>query len=247
MTDTRDLKILEDDIRRIYDADGAAAEIPIRRRLEDAWKGLSPDERLAYLDRLILRFGGQAAIHENAPLSGGAGFTQAVSLILGERVSPDIGASSDLLHRLAESLNVVFDALNQLVGLINRTLYGSGDSGTATIRHVIGSHIQGDDPEKMSLEAYILQIKKAFLDSQKACQGAVRTKIGEILDELDPSRIAETAKGLKFGPFQKAELFKIYEERYDKCRKWYDSDRFQPDFLREFEKNCHKLSKHKEA
>lgn len=238
-----DLNALADDIRRLHASSDGAAEKRIADRLDEAFGNLTESERLAAMDRLMARFGGTP---EPPASLKKAVFAQAVSLILGERVLGDAEASPELLHRLAGSLNVVFEALNELIRVINGTLYGQ-DAGTDTIRHVIGAQLRESGDEPLSLEAYIEQIGKAFLDAQKACQGAVRAKVAEILDELDPKRIAETAKGLKFGPFQKAEFFRIYEERFEKCRKWFDSDRFKTDFLREFERTCHQLSKRKEA
>lgn len=238
-----DLNALADDLRRLHTSSSDEAEERVAGHLDDAIGDLPVRERLAAMDRLMGCFAKAPA--PRGPLKDTV-FAQAVSLILGEQVSSNAEASPQLLHRLAASLNVVFDALNQLVRVINGTLYG-GDVGTETIRHVIGARLQETDSESVSLEAYIEQVKKAFLDSQKACQGAAREKIAEILEELDPARIAETAKGVKFGPFQKAEFFRIYEERFEKCRRWFDSDRFKTDFLREFERTCHQLSKRKEA
>jgi hypothetical protein len=59
---------------------------------------------------------------------------------------------------------------------------------------------------------------------------------------LDPDQVKTAGSGgFKFGPFQKAEFFAIYEKKFYKCKKWFDSGRFMEKFLREFEKNSQKL------
>jgi hypothetical protein len=39
---------------------------------------------------------------------------------------------------------------------------------------------------------------------------------------------------------KKAESFDLFEEKYKRVKKWYESERFLLDFLRQFEKNCQK-------
>ena len=231
---------LADEIRQIYESDRSQAEVAIETCLAERLQTFSPDERLAFLERLIGQF------DTGAP--GGSGGTKLeeevlsklFSLLLGRNVYQADLSSAELLERLAASLNTVFDTLNELVSVINATLQGQS-SGEETIRQVIGFHLQGQN-QSQSLESYIGQIKKAFLTAQQAFKKAAHTKVTQILDKLDPERI-ETAGGggLKFGPLRKAAFFEIYEERYHKCRKWLESGRCVEEFLREFEKNCQRL------
>ncbi len=44
--------------------------------------------------------------------------------------------------------------------------------------------------------------------------------------------------GFKIGPMKKAGSFELFEEKYRRVKKWFDSERFALDFLRQFEKNC---------
>ena len=52
--------------------------------------------------------------------------TRVCALLLGRNVSPDELTSAQMLERLAQSLNTIFDALNQLIGVINTTFSGGG-------------------------------------------------------------------------------------------------------------------------
>ena len=142
-----------------------------------------------------------------------------------------------MLEKLAESLNTIFNTLNQLISVINMTFTGEG-SPEQTIRQVIGFRLEGEG-QGGSLETYLGQISNAFLTSQQSFKEAAHTKVRQVLEVLDPEKLAaEAGKGLKFGPLKKAEMFEIYENRYRKIHKWFTSGRFMEDFLREFEKNC---------
>lgn len=162
---------------------------------------------------------------------------QVCSLLLGRKVSRDDLSSAEMLEKLAESLNTIFNTLNQLISVINMTFTGEG-SPEQTIRQVIGFRLEGEG-QGGSLETYLGQISNAFLTSQQSFKEAAHTKVRQVLEVLDPEKLAaETGKGLKFGPLRKAEMFEIYEHRYRKIHKWFTSGRFMEDFLREFENNC---------
>ena len=123
------------------------------------------------------------------------------------------------------------------MAVIDSTLLGKV-RGEETIRQVIGFHLEGQDQTK-SLESYLGQINKAFLQAQQASKNAAHQMTGKILQELDPEKISQEAGGrLKFGPLRKAELYDIYEQKIKNCRQWYESGRFMQDLQREFEKNC---------
>ena len=163
--------------------------------------------------------------------------TKVCSLLLGRKVSMDDLSSSELLEKLAESLNTIFNTLNQLISVINMTFTGEG-SPEQTIRQVIGFRLEGEG-EGSSLETYLGQISNAFLTSQQSFKEAAYAKVKQVLSVLEPEQLAaEVGRGLKFGPMKKAEMFEIYEQRYEKIHKWFSSGRFMEDFLREFEKNC---------
>jgi len=141
-------------------------------------------------------------------------------------------------------LNTVFDSLNELISGINATLMGRV-SGTETIRFVIGSQLDQQDEAK-SLEGYVDQIKEAFAIAHQAFKDAAMTKMGEILGELDPKKIEESAEGgLKFGPLRKAELFDIFQDKHRTLRNWLETGLLTEALMREFERICQRLYQEK--
>jgi len=234
---------LTDEIKQIYSSDPLQAATLIERYLEERLHTLSAPERLTFLKKFTAQFK-----RASPGTSGNDNMDQEVlskvfSLLLGRKVSQDDLSSTEFLQRLSESLNTIFNTLNQLVSIINMTLL-SEDTGTGeeTIRHLIGSHLEGEGQTK-SLESYLGQIKKAFLIAQQAYKKAAHTIVSKILLELDPVQIARTdTGGLKFGPLRKAEFYEIYEGKFQRCKEWFESGRFMEEFLREFEKDCQKLS-----
>jgi hypothetical protein len=230
---------LSNEIRKIYKSDRLHAETLIETYLEESLKEFSDTKKLTLLERLTAEFNIAISsrysglnIDEDEEV-----LTRLFSLLLGRRISQADLSSTELLQKLAESLNTIFDALNQVVGVINTTFLGEC-TGDETIRQVIGFHLKGGESHVRSLESYLGQIQKAFLIAHQAFKEAARTEVGEILHELDPDQIkAAGSGGFKFGPFQKAEFFEIYEKKFYTCKKWFDSGRFMEKFLREFEKN----------
>ena len=232
---------LAEEIRRIYRSDMTRAEALIEAHLEEKVMGLSVASRPALLQKLSDEFNADSAVipdnedMEDDVLSG------VFSLLLGREVSRADLSSTEALQLLAGSINTIFDALNQLISVINMTL-STGDRGDETIRFVIGSQLEAGG-EKQSLESYLGQIQKAFLRTQQAFKNAAYVRVKEILSELDPEKISkEGSGGLKFGPLRKAENFGIYEKKYLSCKNWFESGRFMEAFMQEFEKSCQKLS-----
>ncbi len=194
-------------------------------------------QRIAALKTIVAEREGNSCGPHVAVESDDEVLTRICSLLLGRKVSMDDLSSSELLEKLAESLNTIFNTLNQLISVINMTFTGEG-SPEQTIRQVIGFRLEGEG-QGSSLETYLGQISTAFLTSQQSFKEAAYAKVKQVLRVLDPEQLAaESGKGLKFGPLKKAEMFDLYAERYDKIQKWFSSGRFMEDFLREFEKNC---------
>jgi hypothetical protein len=228
---------LADDIRQIYAVDPTHAEPAIETYLNSRWKTLSVEERITLLKKLVSEFNDSLSNRAFDSVIEDQVITELFSLVLGGRISKLDLSSQELLPRLAESLNTIFNKLNQIVGLINST-FNSESKGDETIRRVIGGHLEGEDQLK-SLESYLGQINKAFLVTQEAFKFAVKKIVAAMLRELDPDMISKNMEsGLKFGPLRKAEIFEIYENKYKICQKWFQSGRFMADFLREFEKKC---------
>jgi hypothetical protein len=170
--------------------------------------------------------------------------SQLLSVLLGKKISLSDLSSQELVDKFALSLNTIFNTLNEIVIVINTTLLGKKDE-LETIRQIIGSNLEQEEAGR-SLQAYLDQIKNAFLIAHQAFRQSVQNKISELLHELDPEHIATFAEGsLKFGPLKKAELFEIYMNAFEKCRKVFESGRLMEDFSKEFEKICEKLCKMK--
>lgn len=225
-------------IRSIYSLDASQAETLIENYLEEKVRGFSALERLDLLEKLTHEF--RQAIPEDPRAHDPDLVTKLSFLFLGKKVSKVDLSSREFLERLADSLNTVFTELNELVGVINAHLLGN-NTELKTIRHHIGANLQ-DESEGSSLEDYLTQIKKAFLTSHQAFQQAAQAKVSEILVELDPKRITDSETGvLKVGPLRKAGLFDVYQEKFQRVQKWFDSERFMNDLLREFEKICRNL------
>jgi len=225
------------EIRRIYSMDSRRAEERIATYIQEQLGSLSATEKISTLERLTSQFDASAVDSADRAGLDDEVLTRLFSLVLGDKVTRIDLSSADLLQRLAESLNTIFNALNKLVAVIDATLLGK-DRGEETIRQVIGFHLEGQDQTK-SLESYLGQINKAFLLAQQASKNAAYQLVGKILQELDPEKIGQEAGGgLKFGLMRKAELYDVFGQEMKKCRQWYESGRIMTDFQREFEKYC---------
>jgi hypothetical protein len=234
------LNELANEIKARYTSDAANAENVIEAYLEERLKGLPAEEQLTVLEEVATHFKGVGPQISSCPQLGPETRSRLCSLLLGRGISETGGSSEELMERLAQSINTIFDTLNQLVKVIHTTLLGAAPE-LETIRHVIGSELEGESRSD-SLEGYLDQIKKAFLVAHEAFKQSTNTKLNEIIVELDPDRIAATVDaGLKFGPLRKAELFDVYQEKFQKLKKWFESGRFMEDLLREFERDCRKL------
>lgn len=237
MSDAASIDKLARDIREIYAGDPGQPEERISTYVQERLGGLPAGERVGLLQNLIRHFEAPRTDADGPAYPDDEVLTRLFSLVLGAPVTSADLSSADLLERLAESLNTIFDALNKLVAVIDSTLLGK-ERGEETIRQVIGFHLEGQDRTK-SLESYLGQINQAFLVAQKASKKSAHRMVGKILAELDPDKISQEAGGgLKFGPLRKAELYDEFEMRMKKFRKWYESGRFTQELQREFEKNC---------
>jgi hypothetical protein len=241
MSDAALISRLVEDIRSLYGANPENAGLMIDHHLKSALGHLPADEGYAIIQRVMVQF--ETSGHGPDSIADKELLMRVFGLLLGRKVLPDDLSSNELLERLAQSLNTIFNALNQLIGVINTTLSGGAPKGEQTIRQVIGFHIEGED-QTQSLEAYLGQINAAFLTTQEAFKKAARAKVGQILNALDISKLsAERGGGLKIGPLRKAQDFDILKEKIDRIKRWFDSGRFMEEFLREFEKNCQEIKK----
>jgi hypothetical protein len=220
-----------------FDTPEAFSEESVESYLIEQMAGMDDAQRIDALQNVIAGLGKTRPLPASSGEADEAVLSQVCSLLLGRNVTREDLASGEMLEKLAESLNTIFNTLNQLISVINMTFTGEG-SPEQTIRQVIGFRLEGEG-QSNSLEAYLGQINNAFLTSQQSFKEAAYAKVKQVLGVLDPEQLAaETGRGLKFGPLKKAEMFDLYEQRYEKIRKWFSSGRFMEDFLREFEKNC---------
>lgn len=146
------------------------------------------------------------------------------------------GDDAERVDRLAEALNLVFDALNRLIAVIDASLHGLDPQ--STIRHYVGAHMSGEG-DAPSLNDRINRIQEAFSVSHTAYQETIQRQALSLLDRLDP-RAIQAQGNLKFGPFGKADRFRAFESTYRACRDWVESPRFREEFLREFERHIRK-------
>jgi hypothetical protein len=243
MTSSAELDQVAAGIREICQADREHAAARVEELLLHALAGHAPAARLDFLDKCLAGFG-HVPMQEEAPAprpgANSEAFNNLLTMLLGKEILEKDLSTEEMTKHLATALNTVFDSLNKLIGGINATLMGSA-SGEETIRVVISSSI---DEKKgiASLEKYLDQIGQFFAMALRAYKEAAQTKIGEILQELNPERIAEeNENGLKFGPLRKAHLFDCYQDKYKTLQNWQRSGLLLEAFMKEFEKNCQKL------
>lgn len=232
---------LAGDIWNLYTSDARNAAPGIEEFLESRLGKLSEQERNETLARLMDEFSEIPDPETRDLLADNRVMGRIFSLLLGKDVSSTQLSASELIQKLAESLNTIFDSMNRLIGTINKTLYGetSGKKpDDKTIRHVIGSHIRGG-ADLESIEDHLTQINRAFLISQQAFKESVRTTLARVLAEIDPEALEpEIGSAFSVGLFRRAKLYDVYKSKFIPIKKWFESDKFMEDFLREFEKNC---------
>ena len=240
MTAQYNLELLANEIRQIYGQDTLHAESRIEELLESSFDGIVINEKITLLDELLSKFKPTDPCAAEEVNVDQEILIRIFSLLLGKKVTQADLSSAELLQRLADSLNTMFNMMNQLVGVINKTFLGQHE-GIETIRQVIGFHLEGQN-QSQSLENYLGQISKAFLTTQQAFKVAAEKKVKEIMIELDPERItASQSSGFKLGRLRKAESFELYATKFKAFKDWIDSGRFMEELLREFENNCQKL------
>jgi hypothetical protein len=229
------------EIRHIYEQDDAGARVSIEDYLDRQLRGLDYTAKKQLIT--VLK---EAFLPLPEPETTSDTYLQQevlrfCSLILGKPLSSAELSSTESLERLSQSLNTIFDSLNQLVHSIRITLF-LANTRDETIRHMIGSSLNNEDTS-ISLEQYLGEIKSAFFLSHQAFKSATGKIIARILQELDPEQLALTdSGGFMFGTMRKAHSFDRYRQIFENCRQWHDSGRSMEDYLKEFEKECLTLS-----
>ncbi len=242
MADRIQYERLEAKVRKIFQDHGEQSSLPMEDYLQTELASFDLPDKIKVLQKLIGGFdlSGPNPSHSSSISIDDHVLARVIKLLLGRDISPTDFNSDELLESLANSINTVFESLNQLISVINTTLVGNQDSDQ-TIRQVIGYHLEGS-PNTRSLESYIGQIGDAFFQSQEASKKAAHTMVMEILEELSPERIKKEAGVSKLTPLRKSRYYEVYEEKFENFENWFESGRFMESFLREFEKNCQKIS-----
>jgi isoleucyl-tRNA synthetase len=234
-----------DKVRQIYHADPETAESSIEQYLVDALASFSANEQIKMVEKMAEFFKTSDVDETMEAEIEDEVFSKVFLLLLGKKITYNDLSHRQTLNRLADSLNTIFNCMNQLVEVINQHLYRKYP-GDETIRHVIGTEIIGEKNQEKPLETYLGQIKTAFLVAQEAFRKSVQMIMARVLDELNPENIAHESRGsFRLGPLRKAESFEIYENKFEQVKKWFNSNRFTEDFLREFEKACEKKMEEK--
>jgi len=124
MTAQYNLELLANEIRQIYGQDTLHAESRIEELLESSFDGIVSNEKIALLDELISKFKPTDTCTAEEVNVDQEIVIRIFSLLLGKKVTQADLSSAELLQRLADSLNTMFDMMNQLVGVINKTFLG---------------------------------------------------------------------------------------------------------------------------
>jgi len=241
------LQTIAAEIRKIYESSPSASAALIEAYLEEHLKQSSPEEKLTVIRELARRLevapprlNPALVKSESDEFSGQKEYSHLFALLFGSSIAKFDLSSEEDLEKVAQSLNTIFDTLNQIIAVIHVTLLGEQPE-LETIRHIIGSGVEDHDKTD-SVQTYLSQIQKAFLIAHRAYQEATKNKVRQILEEISPNKISESAgDNLKFGPFKKAELFESYKEKHALCNRWFESGRLMEEVMRDFEKICQKL------
>jgi hypothetical protein len=215
---------------------GSEPESEVKSYLETELSGLSPEQKLPLLESLA----GAFAAREQSVVEVAASPDEALRLMsrfLGRNFEGEGLSQEDIFEKFSVSLNTLFDSLNRIMAVINQTLLGE-EAELATIRKIIGSNIDGEE-NYVLLTDYMERIQRSFLIAHTSFQEASSTLLGEILVELDPEALSKSlSSGLKFGALRKAELFDMYDEKFVKLKRWFESGQYKEQLLREFERRC---------
>ena len=163
------------------------------------------------------------------------------ALLLGKDVVAADLSPDEISGRLAQSLNTIFDTLNEITHTIRFTLLGGNGEEEHTIRWYINSEINGM-PGNDSIKDNLDQIRDAFLVAHKAFGISIKTLLNRFFLELNPEKFKSESNGsFNIGPLQKARAFDLYEEKFQACENALQSGRLVEEFMEEFEKICRKL------
>ena len=228
------------EIRNIYQADRDNGADRMEKYLEAALADCSPARRSVFLTELISVFSQDSQASVPIVETQSEAFNKLITLLLGKEILQKNLSLEEMIEQLACALNTVFDSVNKLVGGMNATLMGS-TSGEETIRMVISAGMDKDQGIQ-ALEKFLDQIGDFFAIAMQAYKKSAKTKIDEILQELNPENLAKsTDLSLKFSLMRKAHLYDCFHDKYQTLQNWQRSGLLLEAFMKEFEKNCQNL------
>jgi hypothetical protein len=119
------------EIRRIYKSDPSVSAASIETYLEEHLKQDSPEETLSVIRELARRFevvpttlNSPLVKCETGEFSEQKEYSHLFTLLFGRNITKFDLSSEEHLEKLAQSLNTIFDSLNQIIGVIHTTLLG---------------------------------------------------------------------------------------------------------------------------
>ena len=110
MSDPISVDNLAHEIRQIYSMDFRQAEERIATYLQAQLGSLSDTEKIGLLEKLAAQFDTPGPLPAGRAYSNEKVLTRLFSLVLGDKVTRADLSSTDLLQRLAESLNTIDDS-----------------------------------------------------------------------------------------------------------------------------------------
>jgi len=212
----------------------------LEKYLQTALQDCSPTQKTAVLDALIRGFGAEPSRANDIKTLNETELSSVISLLLGKPVTTEEYSAEELLEKFSRAFNTVFDTLNELIGTINTTFMGK-TAEDKTIRLMITADLENAE-DMIHLKHYLERIKEAFVVMYEAFKQAALVEMKRVLAEINPDVIAEQANGgLKVGPFKKAEMFELYENKFRKLDNWLQKGLCTEALLRRFESIAEEL------
>ena len=238
---TLDKHRLINEIMMIYASDPENSEKKIEDYLTAVLDHDVSDSGASKLDELFKHFEAQAESKDNTTEAEKENISKLISLLLNNTVNHEEFLSDEVIQKLTDGLNSIFNHLNSLVRDIDCSLYGSELVGM-TIRGRIGSLIEGEENVSI-IESYLDRIKGSFFTAYDSFYGASHSIFEELLDEMEEI-LTTTKKQKRFLPSMRmSKQLDSLMKRLSEYRKFLDENSdpsFKTVLYRQFEKECYK-------
>jgi hypothetical protein len=235
-----DMHKLIHEIIIIYSSDPVNFEKRIEDYLMTVLDQDDLDTRISRLNELFKHFESKADSESNTAKSERENISKLINLLLNNAVSRD-EITDEVIQKLTDGLNSIFNSLNSLVKDIDCSLYGSEIVGM-TIRGRIGSLIEGEENASI-IESYLDRINESFFIAYDSFYAASRSIFEEILDEMEEA-LTTAKKQKRFLPsMTMSKQIDILIQRLSKYRNFLDENSdpsFKSVLYKRFEKECYK-------